>query len=67
MPGINEDADDLKDKICYLLNNGGGVILFDCARKYRQIIPMGEYLKKQDMDSFLQRLEKIAEGISPPP
>lgn len=56
MTGINEDADDLKDKICYLLNNGGGVILFDCARKYRQIIPMGEYLKKQDMDSFLQRL-----------
>ena len=39
---------DLKLKICYLLNNEGGVILFDVVRKYREFIPMGEFFTKKD-------------------
>ena len=42
----------IKDSICYLLNNGGGVMLFDCEQKYRDVYPVGEFVSTQEKDAW---------------
>ena len=38
---IEQNKEDLKEYLSALLNSGGGVILFDCLRKYEDIIAKG--------------------------
>lgn len=64
---LDNKANDLRDRVCYLLNNEGGVILFDCARKYRDYIPMGEYFNSKEQDSLIQKIYAILDTISPRP
>ena len=37
----------LKNEVCRLLNGNGGILLFDCVKKYRDILPIGELLTPQ--------------------
>ena len=32
---------EIKQEICYLLNNNGGILLFDCVRQCNSIFPKG--------------------------
>ena len=41
----------LVDKVCYLMNNGGGVILFDCERKFREVLPVGCHFTSYDQEN----------------
>ena len=56
---LDMETNKLKDCVCYLLNNQGGVILFDCAKKYRDYIPMGEYFNSKEQESMIQKIYAI--------
>jgi hypothetical protein len=56
---LSDLQNDVKDKMCYLLNNEGGVILFDVARKYRDYVPQGEIFSKKDQEAYIQKLEAL--------
>lgn len=33
-----------------MMNSGGGIILFDCIKDYKEIKPMGVYLNHKDKE-----------------
>jgi hypothetical protein len=44
---IRELESQLKDEICWLLNHHGGVILFDCVLRNRDVVPVGDIMSLQ--------------------
>jgi hypothetical protein len=49
---ISSNATNIKDEICAMLNGGGGVLLFDCAKVDNLVIPRSGFI-----------IEKEKEGI----
>jgi hypothetical protein len=64
---VIEEASDLKDRVCWLLNNRGGVILFNVVRTQLEMFPSGEYFTRLDQEAFQQKIERVLEGITPRP
>ena len=62
---IKKDEPQLKDLICYLLNNKGGVILFDCARRFRDVVPVGEYMSEKLQEEWVSRIKAYCESVVP--
>ena len=62
---IKKDEPQVKDLICYLLNNGGGVILFDCLRRFRDVLPIGEYISEKEQEEWVSRIKAYCECIVP--
>ena len=47
------------------MNHQGGVILFDCERRYKQVLPVGSQFSSFDQENEPQRIYNILEGITP--
>jgi hypothetical protein len=50
-----------------MLNNHGGVILFNCVREYKQILPMGSLLNEKDKEAIENKLNYMLGFIYPRP
>jgi hypothetical protein len=64
---IHEFEGQLRDEICLLLNSHGGVILFDCVSKNRDIIPVGEMMSLQLKNEIEQKVTSYIQSIYPLP
>jgi hypothetical protein len=43
---------DFMEEVCSMLNNNGGIILFNCLKSYGSILPKGGYLTKIDKKKY---------------
>ena len=62
---VGREMTELKDRVCYLMNNGGGVILFDCERRHREVLPVGSQFTLLDLENEPQKIYQIIEGVIP--
>lgn len=62
---IKELEGRLKDEVCWLLNNNGGIILFDCATRNRDIIPIGITMSPTLKGEYEQKVISYILGIYP--
>jgi predicted HTH transcriptional regulator len=64
---INSNSTAIKDDICAMLNGGGGVLLFDCAKVDNLVIPRSGVIIEKEKEEIEQKITGYLEGIYPKP
>jgi hypothetical protein len=50
-----------------MLNNKGGVILFDCSKEYSSIYPNGALITEKDKEAYENKMLNLLNFITPKP
>jgi predicted HTH transcriptional regulator len=58
-------ANTLREEVCGLLNNMGGVILYGCEREYFSVIAKGDRILQKDYHKIESEIRRFLSDITP--
>ena len=47
------------EDVCTMLNNSGGIILFNCNKYYGSVLPKGAYLTTRDKIRYIEEIQEM--------